>query len=103
MKYIGNAFSPSMLKGDMADVSFHRINAERAQRFYKSEGVINALNPRHPSTIEALGLNAPEQAITITLKGYDELLVVTPKSIDRTGTERELSMEDLSFTLVTVR
>jgi hypothetical protein len=101
MNYIGNAFSPSMLKSDLASVTFKRTSLEEAKR-YITEAPINALNPRHPTTIKALGLEMPPAAITVTLQWGDQLLIATPKIVDRTGTERDLSIEDLSFTLVTV-
>ena len=102
MKYIGNAFSPSMLKSDMASVTFKRTSFEEAKRYMNDTEVVNALNPRHPSTIEALGLETPTAPLTVTLQWGDQLLIVTPRVVDRTGVERELSIEDLSFTLVTV-
>jgi hypothetical protein len=101
MNYIGNAFSPSMLADNFATVTFKRTSFEEAKR-YIAEAPINALNPRHPTTIKALGLEMPPTAITVTLQWGDQLLIATPKIVDRTGVERELSIEDLSFTLVTV-
>ena len=101
--YLLNAFSPSMLpRGRAVSVSFVPVPLNAADDLLLAGAYINALNPRHESTARALGVSAPASAPVISLAVGDLCLVVTPRQVDRSGAERELSRHELDFTVVCV-
>jgi len=101
--YLLNAFSPSMLpRGRAVSVSFVPVSLKAADNLLFDCVYVNGLNPRHESTARALGVSAPASAPVISLEVGDLCLVVTPRQVDRSGAERELSRHELDFTVVCV-
>jgi len=94
MRYLLNAFSPTMLKSpDKSTVVFRTLNvlsgAEAVFAHIMEEG-INALNPRHAALFEALrawGATTPPMALSVELDIGDDALIILPKNQNRAGAE----------------
>lgn len=89
-------------RGQAVSVSFVPMSLTAADSLLSEYEYINALNPRHASTAAALGVSAPASAPIISLEVGDLCLVATPRQVDRSGTERDLSRHELDFTVVCV-
>lgn len=93
MRYLLNAFSPSMLKSETNHVVFAQLStfwAESVFRGISADESVNALNPRHAALFEALapwGAHAPSSAEMVQLNAGDDALVILPRAQNRAGTE----------------
>ena len=105
-KYIGNAFSLSMLDSFPSDVNVTEVSVEFAKEFVKgAESVIG-----HSSTAEVvsrlLGVEVPVNRVMLKLKQGDQLLVfqlLVRLEEGRVLTDEELLELPYKFILVTVK
>lgn len=93
MRYLLNAFSPTMLQTpNTSHVVFRTLTPQAAKPLFSvlnSTGV-NALNPRHPALFETFkhwGAVAPESALSVSLAVGDDALILLPKAQNRMGAE----------------
>jgi len=102
MRYLLNAFSPTMLS-DFEDTAVVFRSAIRPQAVFSNilTNGINALNPRHTTLFEALkewGAVPPSAAMNVTLKLGDDALIILPKNANRAGTEVQTNTpEDYTY------
>jgi len=102
MRYLLNAFSPTMLS-DFEDTAVMFRSAIRPHAVFSNilKNGINALNPRHTALFEAFkdwGAVPPSAAMNVSLKLGDDALIIIPKNANRAGTEVQTNTpEDYNF------
>lgn len=95
MRYLLNAFSPTMLNNfRTCSVVFRPFISEKDVFSNILKDGVNALNPRHTSLFDSLrdwGAVPPKDAINVSLKIGDDAMIILPRNQNRTGSEIQTS------------